>query len=271
MARSSKRWLRPLIGLPVMLSMSACSNEEDTGGGGGGTGGGGDASKAVSCPYDEYSQVFTPEDPWTASVTDVCTTPEGSHVLLVNTSPVLLDITAAAGSTLYDSGYPEPASFADAVNQQVVSSTPIEAGRALVPPSGWVVATGNPASVLVGLPIDAAAMTYAADKLVGYVESKLTNPSRAMAERVVDCLGEAGQTLSNSQNANIELDFLLADAALGVGTSCGSLIAAVASETGEPKPQVAVLETEFGRFKSSMKASVVDDLLGLARNALKVL
>ena len=129
----------------------------------------------------------------------------------------------------------------------------------MVPPGGWVVATGNPASALIGLNHDAIATTYAVDKLVGYVQSRLTNPSRAMAQRVAGCANEVQGTWSNVNDPTVNLDFLLADTALGSGLTCGSLIKDVVREAGEPPPQVGSLGTEFTRFESGIRASVFED------------
>ncbi len=225
---------------------------------------------AVSCPYGEFSREFTPTD-WTAGFVEVCVDADQQNVLVVNDSAVFLDVQPGPSSTLTDSGSPDASTFADAVNGFVPASSAAVEGHTMVPPRGWVVATGNPASALIGLNHDAIATTYAVDKLVGYVQSRLTNPSRAMAQRVAGCANEVQGTWSNVNDPTVNLDFLLADTALGSGLTCGSLIRDVVREAGEPPPQVGSLETEFTRFESGIRASVFEDLLHAVRTYANVL
>jgi hypothetical protein len=283
--RKSSWALWPLFGVLAVLSLAGCPNGDDDPGGTGGSIGSSSPSQplasstpsptskdvAVRCPYNQYSEDFTPTT-WIATVVDVCVTPDGQYVLVVNSSDFLLDIWPSASSALTESGNAEAKTFADLVNQQVATSTVPPPGHVLVPPGGWVVASGTPAaSVFVTLSWDVLATTYAASKLASYVQSRLTNPSQAMAQRVAECAAEVKGAWSNVQDTSVSLDYLLADTALGPGFTCGSLINDVVNEAREPRLQVDALQSEFNRFRTTVKASVLDDLLNAVRNAANVL
>lgn len=225
----------------------------------------------VTCPYDDFVTVFTPTD-WTAGFVSVCHTADQSAVLLINSSAVFLDIAPNGGTTLGQTGFPQDDAFASVVSQNLAQQTPVSAGHKLVPPGGWVVASGQPASVAVGLPKEVLGVTYAADKLSGFVLSRLTKPDRAMAKRVATCVREVGTAWANVQDPSVQLDFLLADTALGAGRSCGPLISELSQEPNQPpKKQASALKVEFSRLKSSIKGSVMDDLIRMARNYVTVL
>ena len=274
--------LWPLVSVLAVLSLAGCPGDDDPVETDSSTGTSSPAQPpaistppptsedvAVRCPYGDFSEDFTPTD-WIAAFVDVCVTPDQTRVLVVNSSALFLDMWPAASSELTESGNATATTFADLVNLQVSTSVPAAPGTVRVPPDGWVVAAGTPASVLVELSRDVLVTTYAASKLADYVQSRLTSPPQAMAQRVARCVSEVEGAWGNAQDPGMSLDYLLADTALGTGVTCGSLIDDVVREAGEPRPQVSALQSEFYRFRTSVKASVVEDLTLLARNAANV-
>ncbi|MFE7223531.1 hypothetical protein ACFU7D_01985 [Nocardioides sp. NPDC057577] len=188
-----------------------------------------------------------------------------SIVLVINVSAVFLRIGPGAGSTLTSWGQTETDSFESMVHNEIVASSDTSDAW-LIPPGGWVVVNGSPASATVGLPLTELATAYALDKLVGYVRSRLTSPGIAAAQRVSACAEEVGVTIANTQDPNVDLDYLLADAMLGAGLQCGPLFQELTTETPPP----AALQDELARFRSSVKASATDDLVRAARNFVQV-
>lgn len=222
------------------------------------------ASEEVRCPSEELTELYVPQD-WTASSINVCHDIGQSKVLVINVSAVFLRVAPGAGSALASWGQAETGSFESMVYDEIVASSDTTDAW-LIPPGGWVVVNGSPASAAVGLPLTELATAYALDKLVGYVRSRLTSPDVAAAQRVSACAQEVGVTIANTQDPSVDLDYLLADAMLGAGVQCGPLFRELATETPPP----AALQDELARFRSSVRASAIDDLVRAARNFVQV-
>ncbi|MER6973464.1 hypothetical protein ABT304_20540 [Nocardioides sp. NPDC000445] len=186
-------------------------------------------------------------------------------MLVINVSAVFLRIAPGASSALASWGQTETDSFESMVHNEIVASADTT-DTWLIPPGGWVVVNGSPASATVGLPPTELATAYATDKLIGYVLSRLTSPDIAAARRVSACVNEVGVTIANAQDPYVDLDYLLADAMLGAGVQCGPLFRELVTET----PPSAALQDELARFRSSVRASVTDDLIRAARNFVQV-
>lgn len=221
--------------------------------------------EGIQCPSQELPQLYAPQD-WTASSIKVCHDIGQSTVLVMNVSAVFLRVGPGASSTLTSWDQTETGSFESMVYNEIVASSDTSDGW-LIPPGGWVVVNGSPASATVGLPLTELATAYALDKLVGYVRSRLTSPGIAAAQRVSACAKEVGVTIANTQDPNVDLDYLLADAMLGAGVQCGPLFQELTTETPPP----AALQDELARFRSSVRASATDDLVRAARNFVQVI
>jgi hypothetical protein len=222
-------------------------------------------SEDVGCPSEELPELYVPQD-WTASSIQVCHDVGQSTVRVINVSAVVLKIAAGTNSALESWGQADTGSFESMVHSELVASSDTTDGW-LIPPGGWVVVEGSPASATVGLPLTELAITYASDKLVGYVRSRLTSPGVAAAQRVSACAKEVGLIVANAQDQSVDLDYLLADAMLGAGVQCRQLFQEVATETPPP----TALQDELGRFRSSVRASATDDLVRAVRNFVQVL
>jgi hypothetical protein len=222
-------------------------------------------SEEIRCPSEELPELYVPQD-WTASSIQVCHDIGQSTVRVINVSAVLLKVGAGASSALTSWGQADAGSFESMVHNELVASSDTTDGW-LIPPGGWVIVEGSPASATVGLPLTELATAYASDKLVGYVRSRLTSPGVAAAQRVSGCAQEVALTIANTQDPSVDLDYLLADAMLGAGVHCRQLFQEVATETPPP----AALQDELGRFRSSVRASATDDLVRAVRNFVQVL
>jgi hypothetical protein len=218
----------------------------------------------VRCPSEELPELYVPQD-WTASSIIVCHDIGQSTVRVINVSAVLLRVGPGESSALASWGQAETGSFESMVYNEIVAGSDTTDAW-LIPPGGWVVVNGSPASATVGLPLTELATAYALDKLIGYVRSRLTSPDIAAAQRVSACAKEVGVTIANTQDPSVDLNYLLADAMLGAGVQCGPLFRELATETPPP----AALQDELARFRSSVRASATDDLIRAARNFVQV-
>lgn len=222
---------------------------------------------AVECPYEGFSTTYVPRD-WSAGFVEVCHSDDQNEVLVVNVSTVFVEVGSTGLSSLVDWGTAPDSTFQSLVHEQIAIDSSAPGGTRMVPPGGWAVVSGAPAAATVGLPVDVLAAAYATDKLIGYVEARMTSPDRAAARAIAGCVKEVGVVMVNQQNSSVDLDYLLADAALGAGLQCGPLLREL---TGDTPPPATTLQAELARFQTTVRASATDDLVRIARNAVQVL
>ncbi|WP_168929460.1 hypothetical protein [Nocardioides sp. GY 10113] len=223
---------------------------------------------AVQCPYGEFSTVYTPTD-WVAGVASICHTGDGGAVLLVNDSAVLLDVGPGPGAGVSQAGANEPETFEDLTNLEAAGAFATPPGHAAVPPGGWVVVTGQPATVTVEVPAQAVVLAYATSKLVGYAEDRLA-PDRARAQSVAGCAQDVATAWSLAQDPQASLTHLLADTLLGPTWSCSQLLDEL-DEVDPPPRATSALGERLARIGSVVEATVVDDVLRYVRNLARIL
>lgn len=259
-------WRRSLACLLILVPLLVgCGSEGD----GGSDGPSEDPDPyPVGCPFDGFSVMATPQ--YWEDLVDACVRPDQTGVLVVNRSPSFIDVQPAFGSRLVELETPRPSTLTDGVNRSIQESSAQGLGSVLVAPGGWVVASGDPVSVLIGQSLTALATSLAADKLAGYTESRLKTPSQATIDRVTTCANEAAGTLVAAQDPTADPTRLVLNAFLGPGLECRSLYKHLVQLTGEAPGQKEDLASEFSRVKSYVKASLLDDLVRFARQLVNV-
>lgn len=268
------------------LLLSGCGGDPDNGGGA--QGGGGTSttpvepedpttaqpSAEVSCPIGDFTQPLTLEG-WLATAVEACSTASGSSLLVKNIGPVLVDVTPTSTTALQQVQPAQADDFRTVVGLELSLLLPRSAGAQQVPPGGYVVAdaatTALSANVNVSVTEISAAASYVSDKVVSYVESKLTSPSRAYAKSVATCATETADLWSRGQMAAAaDLDLLLAETMLGPATTCGQLVKGVTAEASTRPPASGQLADELDTVGRRVRADVWDDILKLVRNGLRV-
>jgi hypothetical protein len=183
--------------------------------------------KMVNCPDPNFGAgVAIPSSLW--GFLEACTNDYG-NILLKNVSALQLRVQPTNYTSL---GAPVRASneFRDTVNAQLATdgSQLAADGKsyavALVPPGGYVVAYGAPATVNVGIFRPDAYQAYVSDVLARYIQSKATPKSQSIATSAATCAEEASDLWLQEQDPNLDLDQLLAEAALGPARMCNKLV-----------------------------------------------
>jgi len=198
-------------------------------------------------------------------------------ILLKNISPVMLQVQPAANSgTSIDQPVGSSDDFRDLVNIEIATKTKNSTATVrFIPAGGYTVARapeGYRAAVTVNVPQRAAYAAYAADVMARYIEAKVTAPPQALAKSAAECAEQAAEVWAETRPpANMDLDQLLAQTALGPASSCGKVVNEVNEQIHKPPPsKPAVLADEFKDFKKSVTASVLDDLVKWVRELVRI-
>lgn len=224
----------------------------------------------VSCPTGDFVFGYT-APAWVQSLTDVCSSQDGLSILVKNVSPLVLLVRNGDSSILRPAVFGPTRDFTAQVSAMVARQLATTGSTAL-PPGAYIIAdgqNGQPGQLYLEQPNSTTFAGYGARVLAAWLQSRTTHRSQTLAERVVKCGGEISELLQSSQG-NDRLDYLMADAVLGAGGTCGPLVRDVLATDGDAPPVRTRLRDEFAKAAREFKATIVDDLIQTVRHVVRL-